>query len=417
MFYSRFNVYSQNENDVLIFNTLTSSLVSLRQNVFKSLLTNTQPNVVDSLINLGILIKHKDDDLNKYKYIQYNGMFKKDRITLYICPTMSCNFSCFYCFEGNKKNGNKMSDDVEDAIVNYLMAHKKKKISIIWFGGEPLLEIKRIKSITSKLVENDIVFSSSMITNGSLLSRIDSQILKDLHLDFIQISIDGIKEQHDKRRFFSTHKGSFDTIIAGVETVLRDTSIPITIQVAIDKSNQSGYEDLLTFMNAKFSWAFSEKRLAVNYNIVGNRTDFDVKQLCFTHKDHYQYLLHVNSLHIKNKLNLFLPGMSSPCMYKTVDCYAIAPNGDMFKCIEDLGDESRAVGNLLKKEVSLKKLADCTFKYDCFLNQECLECNVFPICGGGCPLDREKDKGINHIACSLYKEYITNILSLMHTMK
>lgn len=417
MLYSKFNIYSKKKDSVLIYNTLTGALISIKTELFDDLLVNTQPEVTNPLIDSGILIKQKDDDLKKYKYIQYNGMFKKDRITLYICPTLKCNFSCSYCFEGNRKSGNHMSNEVENAIIEYLNTYKQKKISIIWFGGEPFIEIKRIKSITDKLIKNNITFSSSIITNGSLLTKVDSQILKELHLDFIQISMDGTKTQHDERRYFSKNKGSFDTIISGMEKVLNETSIPITIQVAVDKSNYFGYEDLLLFMNNKFPLFFSKNRIAINYNIVGDRTNFDKKNSCFNHKDYYDYLLHIHSLNIKNKSKLFLPGTSSPCMYKTTDCYAIAPNGDMYKCIEELGNKSKVVGNILNKEVSLLKLADCAFEYDCFCNQECLNCEVFPICGGGCPLDRQKDKGINNMACSFYKKYITEILHLMHTKR
>ena len=44
-----------------------------------------------------------------------------------------------------------------------------------------------------------------MITNGSLLTEKNVTLLKDLPLDFIQISMDGVKEVQDSRRFF--HSG------------------------------------------------------------------------------------------------------------------------------------------------------------------------------------------------------------------
>lgn len=46
-------------------------------------------------------------------------------------------------------------------------------------------------------------------------------------------------------------------------------------------------------------------------------------------------------------------------------------------------------------------------------NPECIDCPVLPVCGGGCPLDREIDQGVNKVACSFYKTHIDKILSQM----
>ena len=88
---------------------------------------------------MGIIINDRKEEIQRYKYILYSKMFRYNRILLYICPTMNCNFSCSYCFEVGSKRKINMTEDVEDAIVRFLVKNKEKKISIIWFGGEPLL--------------------------------------------------------------------------------------------------------------------------------------------------------------------------------------------------------------------------------------------------------------------------------------
>lgn len=414
MILSKYNIYVTQDDFVTIYNTLTGGLIQLSKDKYDSVL-NGSFEEIGVLLRSGIVIENENDDFHKYKYIQHSKMFSRERVVLYICPTMKCNFSCFYCFEGNNKHQQVMTDEVENSIVEYLYANKNKKISIIWFGGEPMLNFNRILSLSRKLEDKQIDFTSSMITNGSLLTQRNVNKLNELNLEFIQISLDGVSEDHNTRRYFPSKLGSFDVITDGINRVLENTDIPITIQVAVDKSNYSAYEDVLNYFNAMQPLHMQNERIHINYNIVGDRTNFDSQKTCFNGKEHYDFLMHLKQTNIKNKVKLFLPGMSSPCMYVTSDCYAIAPNGDMYKCLEHLGDKNKSVGNLTERTLLLNKLSEMTFSYDSFSNNECRDCAVFPICGGGCPLDRQKEKGANGISCSFYKEHISDILSLIKT--
>lgn len=253
MEFSKYNIYAKRDGKVSIFNTFTSALVQLDNDIFNGLFTiENNSDIIKQLIDMGIIINERKEEIQKYKYIQYSKMFRNNRIVLYICPTMNCNFSCSYCFEAGNKRKINMTEDVEDAIVRFLVKNKEKKISIIWFGGEPLLNIRTIENITKKLEMEHVNYSSSMITNGSLLNSHAIDILKKISIEFIQISMDGTKTIHDSRRYFHSGKGSFNIIISGIKRLLSETSIPITIQVAIDKTNFQEYEKLLVFFNQEF---------------------------------------------------------------------------------------------------------------------------------------------------------------------
>lgn len=411
---SQYNAYVRVGNAVNIFNTLTGALIQLDETVFDSLLTDSKnSNVVNQLLRLGILIENRDDEINKYKFIQYSRMFNTNNLSLYVCPTMNCNFSCSYCFEGQNKSKTNMTEDVETAIVDYIEQYKQKNISIVWFGGEPMLNMSSIVRISNLLKEKDIKFSSSIITNGSMLNSSNIKILSTLNLEFVQISLDGSKNTHDSRRFFHSGKGSFDIIMDGIEELVKFTSIPLSIQVTIDKTNLGEYEILLDYFNNKFAKQMDSKQIQLNYNIVQNRTNFDNHGLCFTHKDYFEHLLHISKVNIKNKRDVYLPDLVFPCMFHTVNSFAIAPDGDMYKCIEHIGDHSKSVGNIVKRSVSLQKIASCFFKFNHLENSECINCSVLPVCGGGCPIDREKENGNNEISCSFYKSYLTSILNLL----
>lgn len=412
MDFSRYNVYVKENDVVTIFNTFTSALVQLNNDSFENLLTSdANSETAEKLLDMGILVNNRNEEIQKYKYIQYSRMFRNNQMLLYICPTMNCNFSCSYCFEAGNKTKTNMSTEVEDAIVRFISQNRNKKISIIWFGGEPLLNVNTIKNITDRLNKEQINYSSSMITNGSLLTKHAVDILKTVSIEFIQISMDGTKAVHDIRRHFRSGKGSFDAIIEGINRILSETSIPITIQVAIDKTNYREYEKLVSYFNNNFSSHVDEKRIQLNFNVVKDRTNFDIQGTCMSHQDYFHYLNRLNKLDLKNKMGLFLPKMSQPCMYHTVGAYAITPDGEIYKCIEHVGNPQKSVGNILKENMSLSKLSMCMFENNCLENTDCINCPVLPICGGGCPLDRAVDNGKNNIACSFYKKYIDKILS------
>lgn len=316
--------------------------------------------------------------------------------------------------EGNK-NLSIMDEDVENAIVEYLHINRDKKIAINWFGGEPLMGFARIVSISHKLKNLNIKFRSSIVTNGSLLDEDKINQLHVLNLNHLQISLDGLAHTHDKRRYFKMGKPSFDLIISNIENFLRLTDIHLYIQVTVDKTNSNAYEDIVKFFNEKFPTYMNEKRIEIGFNAVQNRTDFERKSDCFNQEEVFlKNKIRLSQTKRKN-LSSILPGIVPSCMYRNPTSFAIDPSGDMFKCLEHLGNSEYKVGNIKEKSVSLSKMAQATFGLDPFEDEECLACNVFPICGGGCPLDRQKKKmgkSINY--CSIYKTRLADMLPALY---
>ena len=78
-------------------------------------------------------------------------MFRNNRIVLYICPTMNCNFSCSYCFEAGNKRKINMTEDVEDAIIRFLVKNKEKKdfYNLVW--RRAIIEYKDYRKYYQKI--------------------------------------------------------------------------------------------------------------------------------------------------------------------------------------------------------------------------------------------------------------------------
>lgn len=151
---------------------------------------------------------------------------------------MQCNLRCVYCYEEHT-NDHLSKDDMEN-IFKFIRNRKEKlnKLHISWFGGEPLLKLRNIKNMLGELnifcKSLDIDLSTSMVTNGTLLSQEVFRELIDLGVKLFQITFDGDKDEHDNFRFYVNGKGSFTDIwenLLSYKDVLDDFYINVRVHL------------------------------------------------------------------------------------------------------------------------------------------------------------------------------------------
>jgi len=104
-----------------------------------------------------------------------------------------CNLKCQYCFAShgtyNRTKESLLSIESARAIVKDIRAHLKTVHKLIFFGGEPLLNIQGINYICEKLSTK--VKNFYIVTNGTILTDEVIQTLKKYNI-FITISYDGV---------------------------------------------------------------------------------------------------------------------------------------------------------------------------------------------------------------------------------
>lgn len=408
---SQFNVVKRLGNDTFVFNTLTASFIKMPTSDYDALADEKEvdADLLKEMYRQGILVDDRKTEVLKYKYFYYGKAFDRSILILSIAPTMKCNFCCEYCFEGDNKTFPAMTKEVEDAIVNYLLSKKERAIYISWFGGEPLLAFPTIYAISERLNKEGVDFHSNMITNGSLFTDTIIENLQELNLTYVQISLDGVGETHDKRRHYKNGKPSFSDVANNIDKLLAH-NIRLTLQVTVDNNNATAYQEVYEYMNERYPRQMEEKQLQIACNHVQDRTSFDTAGACFSDRQ-----LHENNLKYFNEgkyeeLIPRLPGLKMPCMYRSASSFAIDSKGYMYRCLEHLGQPARSVGNVVDAKVSFAKMATTTFFKDPFEDEECLHCSVLPICGGGCPVDCEKCSSKEKNYCSYYKTYLSDLL-------
>ena len=115
-----------------------------------------------------------------------------------------------------------MTEEVISSIIKFLKNNETtKNVHVTWFGGEPLMGINQIRSLYSQMIQlSDKRYSFSMITNGFLMSLNIIEFLKEMKLRHIQITLDGLKENHNKVKYTSNCADTFTRTIKNIDLLV-----------------------------------------------------------------------------------------------------------------------------------------------------------------------------------------------------
>lgn len=400
--------------DILLYNVMNGAFAKLPMEAWES--RETDVSVSEALKKQGFFIDEEVDELALCKFKYYKDMFAHKDLAVMIAPTMQCNFACPYCFEGEYKRAGLMDDSVEDALVEVMVAHKKKKIYITWYGGEPLLAFKRMLSISHRLAKEGVDYESNMLTNGSLLNEEKISQLDILHLNSIQLSMDGIACDHDKRRCYKNGEPSFQQIIKNLGKLLKCTNVKVNVKVALDKQNVRGYAELKTFLYEKFFQYMKSGQLLVSCSHVLDKTGFDTCGSCYTREELFRNGISCLEAEQENPWFSIIPQPARACMFRKPFALNVDSEGYMYHCMEQFGNPRYRIGNIKNKSVDFSRLAQGMFAKDPFDDPECRKCKVLPLCGGGCPMDRLKHTGKERNYCSIYRDHIEQLIPYMYKL-
>lgn len=205
-----FEVQSSNLNRYL-FDSLTNDIYQLDQD-FK-----IPANATRESLELPVFSRDSSIPINSQENVSSNAK------TLIIELTEQCNLRCSYCvFDDNYENershsSKKISIDLAKKSIDDFLIRTSNEAYIIFYGGEPLLEFKSIKTLTDYAktkFNNSIKFSFT--TNGMALTADKFDFLIENSF-LISVSIDGEKTLHDKNRITINGNPSWDTIMSNLQ--------------------------------------------------------------------------------------------------------------------------------------------------------------------------------------------------------
>jgi len=398
MKYSIFNTTIKKGEYLILFNSLTGALLKINKNKIED--------AKELLIQKGFLVEEDANELHYYKYIYYNRIFSNRSLDITIAPTTDCNLCCPYCFEEGNKHKEYIDDATFNAIAKYILSKKNKKIDLTWFGGEPLLCYDKIVELNKILTSNKVSFKTSIITNGTLFTNTRIEQLNRLNIQNIQITLDGGEESHNQKRFFSSNKkGTYHLILSNIENILKRTTVTLFLKINIDKENIISCKELIEFLNNRFREYIDRGTLRISSNYIRNITNYDGCEKCITEEEYLNFYTKVEHHQIS------IPHLCLPCPLRSQNHIIIGPDGSIYKCLEFIGNKSKSIGNINTFSISISRLANQALKYDPFEDSECRKCSILPICGGGCPNNRElKALGKRDSVCPSIKKELCTIL-------
>ena len=250
--WSHFCVHNHISDGVLVFNSLTRELILLNYEDYNRYLS------LDYLKKHFFIVSEKTDEIEVADFVRQmlsNRQLKLDKITNYtIFTTTDCNARCFYCFElGNSRIN--MDCTTAEKVVQYIKAHcGTAKVRIGWFGGEPLLNVDAIDTITNGLRKEGIKFVSHMVSNGYLFNDTIIKRANELwNLEKVQITLDGTQEVYNKiKSYIYRDSNPFEVVLNNIAQ-LQETNIRVVIRLNMDLYNADDLLILAQELGQRFS--------------------------------------------------------------------------------------------------------------------------------------------------------------------
>ncbi len=172
---------------------------------------------------------------------RYKGDPEKPSI-MHLAITDKCNMACVFClYKNDNKNYKMLAVDKVQSMIKEIDSPV-----ILLSGGEPLL-FGEILETTRKIVRicRKMGKITGVLTNGITLQKVlteDFPEFKPGSRFFFQISIDGLRDEHDKLR------GHFDLIMKNIQ-LAKEAGHLIYTNTVVSKNNIGAINEIVNFLS------------------------------------------------------------------------------------------------------------------------------------------------------------------------
>lgn len=325
---------------------------------------------------------------------------------LELLVTHRCNMACRYCYGAHGQeewdrgpylygaHSGGMSFHTAKKGVDYLFegSGPRKELSIIFFGGEPLLEIDLLKRIIPYIrgmeKETGKKADLSLSTNGLLLTTETVDFLVKNRIS-CQVSIDGPAGIHDRTRLLPNGQGSYDAILQGVKRLISRRSGKVPARVTAVRELIDLEEVVSHLLGLGFGSVHVEPAIGSSGEM--GVTDVDVEEIKRQNEVLALFLVEsVKNNRFFNYSNLVKHIRQTRVVKERLAYYcgagrtyfALAQDGGFYPCHRFVGMDAYKMGDLDNgMDLTLqKKILSLTIDN----RPVCRECWARYLCGGGC---------------------------------
>lgn len=424
---SRYNFLIPVDEEVVLYNSRTGAAIKMSGADTLELATSLVKSIGDwapddlpqslfsTLRDGGFVIPSGTDELQEIR-----DLFRQAKgwtpLVVTLTTTMDCNLGCYYCYESRslKRLDAPSIPVIQSWVAERLRRREDKSLHVDWYGGEPTLNLEFIDAASTALQETCLqegaTYSASIISNGTTWPVDVSSFLHRNKIRQVQISFDGMKENHDRRRKYRKGRApefgtsSFETCVSLVDELLHHARVDL--RVNLDRRNQ---HELIEFVNfaSNRGW-FSRKFPAViqpaRLSAYSDRSAFMRNYQMDV--DEFEGLREHLRLHSKNTISIEeseVPNgypfpRTSVCAALATDSFVVGADGLKYRCGLQVGETHRAVGTLHSSGNAFTATdAEWWERFDPTTLENCSRCSFLPICWGGCPKKHlEKDLSALH---------------------
>lgn len=315
--------------------------------------------------------------------------------------TNDCNLACSYCFESNKGKDympKEMALDILKATYN-VVDPMAGIFTLNMFGGEPLMNWETFKAVCDYVLENNLKIRITATTNLTLLTDEMIDYIDELSIPIL-VSVDGIKEVHDKHRC-----NSFDKVIENMKKLIdRDLGYLIEARMTIAPDT------------AKYMYESVKMLVDLGINNIANVPASDLEwdaQSIQDYKDNYEKILdmyidilndetnkrNISLYKVDQALNLALEPIkedTSMCNIGNPRWVIVDWKGDIWPCpdyptTDNVDLIAGKIGNFYtvvdETKVDPKPMV-ATYELE-----RCKGCEAISICKSGCPYENYTKNG------------------------
>ena len=361
----------------------------------------------------GFLLEASTDEVGAIRE-RFQKAIAGTPIVLTITTTMDCNLGCYYCYE--ERSGDRLEINQVEQVTNLahdlLVKSGKDSLHVDWYGGEPLMNLEFLEQASLALEELcaqlNVAYSASVISNGTCWPAGIEDFVQRHKIRQVQISFDGMRGNHDKRRRY--RKGhadprkpsSFDEAVRLVDELVQH--VRVDLRLNIDRGNQDDVIPFLAFARAR-GWFSGRHRVVFQPARLSSYTQHsafmrnvelsieEYERIRALVREEAQKNISVEEAEVPDK---FPYPRTSVCAALARDSVVVGADAKLYRCGLQVGEAGRSVGKMkgsdstlfpILSDTSTQRSSDEAWwkTFDPTVLPTCSRCSFLPVCWGGCP--------------------------------
>lgn len=371
--------------------------------------------VLHQLISGGFVVTAESDELKEIRD-RFLHARSSAPIVITITTTLDCNLGCYYCYE--ERSGEALDladlDNLLLFIRERLQRSDKKSLHVDWYGGEPLLNQKFIDEASVRIqalcADRAVSYAASIISNGTCWPPDVEDFVARNKVRQVQISFDGLKPNHDRRRRYRSKtdrtagRSSFYEAVSLVDRLVN--VVRVDLRFNIDKRNSGDFLEFFSFAELR-GWFCAEYPAVIQparISSYSERSNFLRKDEITV--DEFSAMRRALAARFRDRAKIEESEAPDGFPYpKTSVCAALAPDSavlgadkKIYRCGLQVSEPMRSTGELssprfkgipiylaTQPKTNTENQSEWWATFDPTLLPTCAKCSFLPICWAGCP--------------------------------